>query len=141
MVMEHEKIPNLIYIMMLRLLRWFNVDDRCPRLGTREGRHLLLAEGHDAINGRMNRPILADVRVLAWAVPISLLTNEDFTRVHDLAAEALYATSLRSTISAVIGGATSFLVCHSGEILGIYEAFARRISPVLGIRIGCGGWI
>jgi hypothetical protein len=42
-----------------------------------------------------------------------------------LAAEALYATSFSSTVSAVIGGTTGFLVCHSAGILQDKKGGAR----------------
>ncbi len=73
----------------------------------------------------MNRPILAYVRIAAWTIPITFLADENLARVDDLTPEALYATTFRSTVSAVIGGTTGFLVCHSAGILQDTKGHAR----------------
>lgn len=67
----------------------------------------------------MDRPVLAHVRVPAWAIPVTLLTDQNFARIDGLAAKALYAAPFGPTISAVIGGTSGFLVCHSSGILKI----------------------
>jgi hypothetical protein len=74
----------------------------------------------------MDRPILSYMRIAAWTVPITLLANEDLSCTYNLPAEALYATSFRSTVSAVGGGTTSFLVCHSAGILQDKKGLASR---------------
>lgn len=93
------------------------MDHRSPSLGTGEGHTLHLAESDFAINRCMDGPILSYVHVLAWAIPISLLADQNLAGTDDFATEALNATALRLRVSAVTGGATGFLVCHSGGIL------------------------
>lgn len=63
----------------------------------------LLGELYDTGDIGMDGPVAADMRVEPRSVPVSLLTNEDFACFDHLTAEALYATPLRSTISAVGG--------------------------------------
>ena len=58
----------------------------------------------------MDSPILSNVDVFPWSVPVSFLANEHFSSTHNLPTEALYATAFRIGISAVTGGATGFLV-------------------------------
>lgn len=117
------------------------MDHRSPSLGTGEGHTLHLAEGDFAINRCMDGPILSYVHVLAWAIPISLLADQNLAGTDDFATEALNATALRLRVSAVTGGATGFLVCHSAEILQKKKVLARSILAVLGHFIGCGGRI
>jgi len=88
--------------------------------------HPFLTKAHNAGGIGVDGPVFPHVGVGPWTVPVALLADEDFSGLHDLATEALYASALGDTISAVLGGATSFLVGHSGEIVRISPPSARK---------------
>jgi len=97
--------------------------------GSAEGRHFLFGERHFACDFRVDREIFGNVRILARAVPIALLANKDFSGIHRLSSEALYATAFRTAVSAVLGGASCFLMCHSAGIVGKCGWLASAFLP------------
>lgn len=84
----------------------------------------------------MDGPVLSYMHVIARAELVPLLTNENFACNDVLVAKALYAAALRLGVSAVTGGATGFLVCHSRGILQKEEGVASGILGVLGVFQG-----
>ena len=73
----------------------------------------------------MDGPVSARVRVFPWTKTRPLLSNKYLTGINDLSTKALHATALRTAISAVIGSASSFLVCHGRRILQEALSLAR----------------
>jgi hypothetical protein len=107
-----------------------DVNDGGPRARSTEGNTLPAAECDFPVHGRVNRPVLADMGILSGPEFVPLLANEHFSGAYRLAAESLDPPSLGATIPAVIGSASSFLMCHSRDILSENLSLARRSSLV-----------
>lgn len=88
------------------------MHERATFAGAVEFLHATLAETHSTIDCCMNRPVLSYVCIPPWTIPIALLPDEHFSSTNLLSAKALYATTLRDAVSAVLGGTPCFLMSH-----------------------------
>src|SRR3989339_2026797 len=96
--------------------------------------HALLGEAHATLHIRVNRPVLAHMRIGTRPVPVSLLADQNLACMHCLTAEALDAATLGDTVSAVTGGATGLFMSHSGGILRIFPFQAREKACRMTVR-------
>ena len=71
-----------------------------------------LGVGNNAVYQRKNRKVAAHTHALTREPVGAFLANDDGTGLSNFSGKEFNAESFRDGISAVLGGATGFLMCH-----------------------------